>query len=442
MRLAMTALAAALALLSVAACSSSGSGSSSGGASPPGSSSSAGINPSASTLAVGEFNPFTGPDAAFGPEMVGGCIPAIRLINANGGVLGHPMSCVQEDTRGDPADAVPAAQKMMATETSLVGVLGPSSDEALATVPLLNTGHVPMFVDTGQAAFDHSTYDYFWRITPADDVKGYAMALWAHKAGYTRAAAVFGNDAGAQSDVPTLVSAFTGLGGTIVYNKPFALDQSSYRSEVESILAAHPQVIFTEVDPQTGATFLSELQQLHGLLPVIGTEVSLQAPWLKAVNTAIGAASMAKYFEGMQPYAPTTGPAWQTYNQALLASGSQVAKPASQWSSDPYSMTYYDAVNIMALAMLATHSTSPAVFNKAVMTVTEPGLGKTVVTSFAAGKAALAAGKQIQYVGAGGPIVFTKSHNSTGAFEAAKYVNGNLVLVGAVSAAQIAAISK
>ena len=430
MRLAVTALAAALALLSVAACSSSGGSSSSGGGSSP-----------ASTLAVGEFNPFTGPDAAFGPEMVAGCIPATRLINAGGGVLGHQMSCVQEDTRGDPADAVPAAQKMMATETSLVGVLGPSSDEALATVPLLNTGHVPMFVDTGQAAFDHTTDAYFWRITPADDVKGYAMALWAHKAGYTRAAAVFGNDAGAQSDVPTLVKAFTGLGGTIVYNEPFALDQSSYRSEVESILATHPQVIFTEVDPQTGATFLSELQQLHGLVPVIGTEVSLQAPWLKAVNTAIGAGSMARYYEGMQPYAPPSGPAWQTYNKALLASGSQVPKP-SQWSSDPYSMTYYDAVNVMALAMLAAKSTSPAVFNKDVMTVTEPGSGKTVVTSFAAGKAALAAGKQIQYVGAGGPIVFNQWHNSTGAFEAAKYTSGNLVLVGSVSAAQIAAISR
>ena len=93
MRLAVTALGAALALLSVAACSSSAGGSS-----------------SASTLVVGEFNPFTGPDAAFGPEMNGGCVPAIRLINANGGVLGHHMSCVQEDTRGDPADAVPPAE--------------------------------------------------------------------------------------------------------------------------------------------------------------------------------------------------------------------------------------------------------------------------------------------------------------------------------------------
>jgi len=425
MRITATALGTVLALLAVGACSSShnGAGSASG------------------TLVVGEFNPFTGPDAAFGPEMVGGCVPAVRLINSGGGVLGHQLSCVQEDTRGDPADAVPAAQKMMATESSLIGVLGPSADEALATAPLLDQGHVPMFADTGQAAFDHTADAYFWRITPADDVKGYALALWAHKAGYTRAAAVFGNDAGAQSDVPTLVSAFTKLGGTIVYNKPFALDQSSYRTEIENILAAHPQVIFTEVDPQTGATFLSELQQLHKMLPVIGTEVSLQAPWLKAVSGAIGAQAMATYVQGMQPYAPPSGTAWQAFNRSLLASASQVPKPG-QWSTDPYSMTYYDGVNVMALAMIAANSTSPAVFNADVMKVTEPGPGKTVVYTFAAGKAALKAGKQIQYVGAGGPIAFNHWHNSTGAFEAAKYVNGQIVLVGSVSAAQIAALSR
>ena len=65
-----------------------------------------------------------------------------------------------------------------------------------------------------------------------------------------------------------------------------------------------------------------------------------------------------------------------------------------------------------------------------------------MVDTFAAGIAALQAGKQIQYVGAGGPIVFNRWHNSTGAFEAAKYVNGSPVLVGSVSAAQIAALSR
>lgn len=391
-------------------------------------------------LVVGEFTPFSGPDAAFGPELAAGCVPAVRAINADGGVLGHTMRCVEEDTRGDPADAVPAADKMIASVTNLVGALGPSSDEALATVPILNQAKVPMFVETGQAAFDHTNAAYFWRITPADDVKGFALALWAHRAGYTRAAAVFGSDVGSQSDVPTLLTAWKRLGGKMVVNQRIALDSSSYETEVEQLVQARPQVIFTEVDPQTGATYFSELQQLHGLIPIIGTEISLEAPWLKAVSGALGSGATAKYVEGMQPYAPPTGPAWKTYNKTLLASSSQVPQPG-QWASDPYSMTFYDAVNVMALAMIAGHSTSRSVENRYVTTITAPGPGKKVVYSFAAGKAALAAGHKIQYVGAGGPIIFNKWHNSTGAFEAAKYINHHLKLVGSVSAQQIAALS-
>lgn len=423
----------AVAVAAIAAVLTSCSGSNKGGG---GGGSSAAPGP----LVVGAFNPFSGPDASFGPEMMGGCIPAVNAINKAGGVLGHQMKCLESDTRGDPADAVPAANKLMATTTNLVGILGPSSDEALATVPLFNQGKIPMFVDTGQAVFDKSSYQYFWRITPADDVKGYALALWAHHLGFTRAAAVFGNDVGSQSDVPTLVKAFTKLGGTIVVNQKVALDQSSYRTEIEQVLAANPQVIFTEIDPQTAATYLSELQQLHGLIPVIGTEVTLQAPWLKAVRGAIGSQSMATSFTGMQPYAPPTGPAWEAFNSALLASASQVPNP-SQWSTDPYSMTYYDGVVVMALAMIEAKSTDPSVFNAYITKVTAPGTGKTVVNTFAQGEQALKAGKQIQYVGAGGPIVFNQWHNSTGAFEAARDVNGKIELVGSVSAAAIAALS-
>ncbi|MGH7608852.1 MAG: ABC transporter substrate-binding protein [Candidatus Dormibacteria bacterium] len=394
-----------------------------------------------STLTVGEFTPFSGADAAFGPELAAGCIPAIRLINAQGGVMGHPLNCVEEDTRGDPADAVPAADQMIASVSHLIGVLGPSSDEALATIPILNRAQVPMFVETGQAAFDHTTDKYFWRITPADDVKGFALALWAHRAGYTRAAAVFGSDVGSQSDVPTLLTAWKRLGGKMVINQRIALDSSSYETEVEQLVQAKPQVIFTEVDPQTGATYFSELQQLHGLIPVIGTEVSLEGPWLRAVTDALGSGPMAKYVEGMQPYAPPSGPAWKIYNKALLAARASVPSPG-QWSADPYTMTFYDAVNVMALAMLKSHSTSRSVYDQSVVSVTAPGAGKKVVYSYAQGKAALAAGKQIQYVGAGGLIAFNRWHNSTGAFEAAKYVHHKLVLVGSVSAGKIAQLSR
>src|SRR6266550_69957 len=196
------------------------------------------------TLTFASFNPFTGPDASFGPEMAAGCIPAAHLINQAGG--------------------------------------------ALATVPIINRAQIPMFGDTGQAAFDKSTYDYFWRLTPPDDAAGIAMAIYAYRKGYRKGAAVFGNDLSSQGNVPNLLAAFSKLGGKIVLNQSIALDKGSYRSEVQALVAANPDVIFTEASPQTNAAYFSQLQQLHGMIPVIGTQPTVQPPWIKAVGGAIG----------------------------------------------------------------------------------------------------------------------------------------------------------
>jgi ABC-type branched-subunit amino acid transport system substrate-binding protein len=372
------------------------------------------------TLTFASFNPFTGPDASFGPEMAAGCITAAHTINQAGGILGHQTQCVTVDTRGDPADAVPAAQKMVATTQNLVGMNGPSSDEALATVPIINRAHLPMFGDTGQAAFDHNTNDYFYRLTPADDAAGVAMAVYAYRKGYRRGAAVFGNDLSSQGNVPNLLSAFKQLGGQIVLNQQLALDQSSYRTEVEALIAAKPDVIFTEADPQTDAAYLSQLQQLHGLIPVVGTQPTVQPPWAKAVGGAIGNDNLTKIFAGAQPYAPSSGPAWDAYNTALLASSADIPQP-DQWSQDPYTETDYDAVVIMALAMLMAKTPDPSFYNKYISTVVADSSGAVEVHSYKEGMDALNASKTIKYVGAGGSIVLDKYHNSNGAFELVGY---------------------
>ena len=404
--------------------------------------SSTGAAKAGQTATVIAFNPFTGPDASFGPEMMAGCQSAVRSVNAAGGALGVKLRCLAVDTRGDPADAVPAANKMLATTSNVFGVLGPSSDEADATAPLINQAKVPMFGDTGEAAFDHTSLKYFWRITPADDVKGYAMAIWATRHGYKRGAAIFGNDISSQSNVPTLLKAYRLIGGKIVINQSIALDQPSYRAEVARVIAAHPQVIFTEASPQTDATFLSELQQQGALIPVMGTDTTLQPQWLTAVSGAIGKNTLSKYYTGEQPYAPASGPSWAAYNKSLLASSASVPKP-SQWSTDSYSMTDYDAVIVMALAAVAAKSTNPAVFNSWIPAVTTPANGKAVVHSYAEGLKALKAGKKIQYIGAGGAINFDRWHNNAGGFEIASYhTNGQVSLIGSVTAAQIAPLLK
>src|SRR5471030_3229284 len=92
----------AMLTLALAACGSSTSGGSS----------------NTSPLLIGDIAPFTGPDAALGPAYFAACLPAARAINNAGGVMGHKVSCQEFDTRGEPADAVPAAQQMVASHSN------------------------------------------------------------------------------------------------------------------------------------------------------------------------------------------------------------------------------------------------------------------------------------------------------------------------------------
>lgn len=388
----------------------------------------------------GSDSSFTGANAFFGQEQIAGCYTAVSLINQNGGILGHQVHCQVTDNRNDPADGVAAATKAVATITNFVGTLGPGG-VATATEPIYQAAKITMMADTGDSAFNQTHDAYFWRITPPDSAGGFALAAWALKQHYTTAAAVFGSDTTAQTSVPTLVAGFKKGGGNLAVNLSVTEDSPSYQTEAARVVAAHPQAIFTEADPQTDATFFKAFLQLNGnqMVPIIGTAPTISADWAKALGDAIGTANVDKYYVGLQPYVAATGPSWQVYNTALLADTTDVTQPSSQWSSDAYSMTDYDGINLMALAMLATGSVVPVDYNNHIVDVANPGAGKTDVHSFAEGKAALAAGKTIRYIGAGGAVNFNQYHNYGGDFSANGYdASGNQTTAGIVTAADIA----
>lgn len=366
-------------------------------------------------LSIAIFNPWSGADATYGPEGGSGCYAAAKAVNAAGGVLGHNLTCMPVDTKGDPVDAVPIARKMIATTSGLVGILGPSSDEASATAPVLNAAHLPMMADTGQPSFDHTSEKYFWRNTPSDDFYGYAMALYGNRAGFRRAALVFGNDTSDQGTVPTLVKGWEKLGGQVAVNEALALDQSSYNAQVARVIAAKPDVIFDEFDPQTAGTFFKEYFQQGGApVPMVSTGAQYTA-WIKAVKGAMGPANLAKVYRNLLFSAASNGPAWNTYKQYLLAQPAQVKSP-SQYLYDPFAQSTYDGTTEFALAMLAAKSTNPVTWNNYIARVSNPHPGAVVVHTFAAGKRALAAGKSIDFVGCLGQTDYDRWHNSNGYF--------------------------
>jgi branched-chain amino acid transport system substrate-binding protein len=428
--------------LAAAGCGSSSSSSSSSSSAGASSSASAGASSGKSPLTVADVAPFTGTDAALGPTYLVSCDAATNAINVAGGVLGHTLNCKSVDTRGDPADAVPAVHQMYASTSNLAFVIGCTSDEAASVTPIFAANKTVSFCMTGQSEFDHVKFPYFYRLVPPDLSESYAMVAMAKNKGYKRIAMAFGNDIGSQTFVAPAMAAIKRAGLTLVSNQTLDLSANTFRTEAASIANAKPDVILTEALGPTEASFLTELKQLNGgkMIPVIGTSATISPDWFKSVSAAIGGSTLAADFSADNLVTESSGPAFTAFSTAINAEKGKVGSTGdfSTYLTAPGAVHLYDGINLAALAMLAAHSTSSSAYMPWILKIGDGTPGATVVNSFAQGAAALKAGKSIRYEGPGGPTSFDAYHDSAGLFQVDTYTaNGTVKVAGNLSTTEL-----
>ncbi|MGH7639760.1 MAG: ABC transporter substrate-binding protein [Candidatus Dormibacteria bacterium] len=407
------------------------------------------VSASGGPLVIADLAPFSGPDAALGGYYYAACLGATKAMNQDGGVLGHQLTCKTFDTRGDPADAVPATNQMFASTSNLALVIGCTSDEAASVVPIINSKKMVVFGMTGQSEFDHVKYPYFFRLVPPDLAESYAMvAIAKYHKHYKKIALAFGNDIGSQTFVKPAVQAIKKAGLKLAANVTLDLTATTFRTEAEEVVESHPDVILTEALGATDATFLSEVKQLNGgkMIPVIGTSATIDPSWFSSVSAAIGASTLASHYVADNLVVATSGPEFRPFDNAMKAVKSQVksddAGSLETLLSGPGAVHLFDGMNLAALAMIMAKSTTPSVYKADITKIGDGVKGAVVVHSFAQGKKELAKGKAIRYVGPGGPTNFDAYHDSPGILQIDGYkTNGAVTVVGGISTAQLRAVS-
>jgi ABC-type branched-subunit amino acid transport system substrate-binding protein len=392
-RSALAAAGLAMGLL-LAACASSGSSASSGG----GSSSSSGSIP------IGAEADLTGQFAPFGAGLEQGLQAGEHEVNAAGGPLGRQLKLVSGDSASDPVDAVPVASRLVQVD-HVVAEVGISGAEAQAVVPTFTGAKVPVLTPGGDTFFDTNTNPMVWRLTPSDSQLGVGMALYGRYAGYSKAAVMMTTGGVAQGLKPVVLGSFVHDGGTIVSTQNLQPDLTSYQSEIAAIIKAHPQVIFSEMDPPTAAVVFKEFHAAGVSIPIIGTDDMIGASMVKAV----GASTLRKVMVNVEG-GLFTSPATKVFSNAIAAVSKSTAQPNSSYG--------YDGVIITALAIEEAGKADSVSINNAIPMVTRPG--GTIVYSFAQGLKLLKEKKRITYVGASGPFSYNAHHNVYGPFIAVK----------------------
>lgn len=365
---------------------------------------------------VGALTPMTGAGSPYGPGMQQAIRLAVDEINAASGAGGRRVELFTEDTQTKPDAAVLAAKKLIDVNR-VQAVLGTwSSGVTLAVLPLTDAaGIVQMNVSGAPAISTQDTKDLVWRFQATNDRFGAACAEICARRGFKRPATMAFNNASGLGNTEGFARAWKKRGGEVAAHVTYEPNRPSYRSELQKILAAKPDVIVMGSYLPDTTIILREWYQSGAsngwvipgwaanpdLVKALGPQV---CEGIISVDTVSNEKSAA-YAHFDRGYAKATGKAASTNIYAAMA---------------------YDMMVGLGLALeLAGPQATLAQVNARLREVCNPP--GTPVATFAEGKALLAKGQAINYEGASSKLDFDQYGDVTPDFGLSVIEKGQLV---------------
>jgi len=370
-------------------------------------------------LKVGALMPMTGGLQPYGVGCLEGIKLAVKEINAQGGVLGGQLDLIVGDTQTSPQPGVAAAQKLVNVDkvSALVGALSSG-----VTVPIAQSVSVPAGVaqiSNASTAPNITTLednDFLFRTVPTDAVQGVGLAELTIEAGIKDVAIVYINNDYGKGLAEAFTAAYEAKGGKVTASVGFEEKQASYRGELQKASEGGSKHLVQIAYPVDGTPMLK--QSLEG--GFFANFIFTDGMKANEVIDAIG----AEYLNGsFGTTAESAGEAKGIFQKAFGA------------TEKPYADTAYDATMIIALAAEKAGSDDPKAIRDALRDVANAPGEQVLPGEYAKAVKLIKEGKDIDYVGASGPVDFDGAGDVSGTFahwviEDGKYVTKKIFVPG------------
>ena len=370
----------------------------------------------AATFRIGSLCPITGAGSPYGSGMQKAIEIAVAEVNAAGGAGGRKLELFNEDGQTKPDAAVLAAKKLIEVN-KVQAILGTwSSGVTLAVMPLTDAAGIMEMNCSGAPAISTlDTKDLVWRFQATNDRFGAAFAVIAEKRGWKRPATMAFNNASGIGNAEGFKKAWEKKGGKVVASVVYEPNRPSYRTELQQILAAKPDVIVTGSYVPDSTIILREWYQS-------GQEVKWILPgW--AANPDLIKALGNEVVEGVISVDSVSNENAASYKALDAAYQKAMGKPVS---TNVYASMCYDMVMCIALAMEAAGANATvAQVNGKIREVANPD--GAMVYSFAEGRKLLSEKKKINYEGASSKLDFDQYGDVTPDFGVFVIEKGQLV---------------
>jgi branched-chain amino acid transport system substrate-binding protein len=377
---------------------------------------------SAQDVKLGILFGFTGPLEQMSPPMAKAVQLVATQVNAQGGILNNgKLSFVQaDDTCTDATAASNAADRLVNTEkvVALVGAMCSGVTIATANTVAVPAGVVMISPSaTSPALTTLNDKDLVFRTAPSDAYQGEVLARLLLKKNIKDVAITYVNNDYGKGFADSLAAAFTAAGGKVAANVSHEEGKGDYRAELGRLASSGSQnLVILAYASGSGNTVLRQAVESGNFKVYVGGDGMVGNELFTGVDK--------KAVENMIATKPGT---------PKLAGADIFKDLATKAGVDPnavFSPQSYDAAFILALAIEKKKSATRDGLGQAVRDVASaPGV---VIQpgEWAKAKAALAAGMDINYEGASGPIDFDKVGDIAGVIVEMKVANGVFSEVG------------
>ncbi|MGF1576974.1 MAG: ABC transporter substrate-binding protein [Cyanophyceae cyanobacterium] len=362
-----------------------------------------------SPVKLGALMPMTGDLQAFGENCLNGVRLAIEQINAAGGILGQEVEIVVGDTQTAAQPAIDAANRLVSLEgvSAIVGALASGNTIPVAT-SVAAPNSIPL-VSPASTAPSISTLeddDFLFRTVPSDAFQGVALADVTRSEGLENLAIIYINNDYGQGLNDSFTAAFEAQGGTITASSAYEPGQASYRGELQQLAnSGDPEALVLIGYPENGTTILRQALEEGFFEDFVFTD-GMRSP---EVAEQIGA-DILEGSLGVSPQALTDSNSYEFF-------ASSYEESFGELPPTPYIDTSYDAAFVLALAIeKAGTSTDGAAIRDALREVANAPGTEILPGEWDKAVELIAAGEDIQYIGASGSITFDENGDVAGTF--------------------------
>ena len=223
-------------------------------------------------IKIGEINPLTGKEAAFGQQAHRGILMAVDEINAHGGVLGRPLVIVAEDNQSKPGDSATVAKKLVSRDKVIALLCGGTSSSCLEIAPLAQSARIPLVATTATAPEVTEKRDYIFRACFIDPFQGAVLAKFSVNTLKAKRVALLTSVSSSYSVGLSKVfrERFTELGGQIAAEQKYAEGDKDFRAQLTAIKAAKADAIAATGFYTESALICKQARDLGITIPIFG----------------------------------------------------------------------------------------------------------------------------------------------------------------------------